>query len=59
MNRIFAPFITAFTLAVSLWNASGDWGWHVILRVLAAIAVFGGILFFFVWAFCGFQWPLF
>jgi hypothetical protein len=53
------PFIFAFTAAYGLWNKSGDWGWHISARLLGSIIVLGGLLFFVVWAFVGFQWPFF
>lgn len=52
------PFTTAFALGLGIWNKTGDWGWHVVSRILATVIVLGGTLFFFVWAFVGFQWPL-
>ncbi len=59
LRALLSPFMSVVHLAGSMWNHSGDWGWHISLRVAATVLVFGVFLFFFVWAFMGFPWPLF
>jgi hypothetical protein len=59
LRALLVPFTTAYHIAGALWNRSCDWGWHISIRIAAALLVFGGVLFFFLWAFAGFQWPLF
>jgi hypothetical protein len=53
------PFVFAFAMAYGLWNKSGDWGWHISFRLLGTFIVLGTLLFLTLWAFFGFQWPLF
>jgi hypothetical protein len=59
LRWLLSPLLSVFYVTGSLWNRSADWGWHISLRLIATILVFALFLFFFVWAFFGFQWPLF
>jgi len=59
LKMLAAPFTTAFILAASLWNKTGDWGWNVAFRITALVGMFGTVLFFFFWCSVGFQWPPF
>jgi uncharacterized membrane protein (DUF485 family) len=59
LRTLLVPFTTAFLIARGLWNRSCDWGWPMGVRVVAALATLGGVLFLFLWSFVGFQWPPF
>ena len=57
LRFIISPFVTVFQIAGSAWNHTGDWGWHISIRILATLVAFGCVLFFFLWAWSGFQNP--
>ena len=59
LRALLAPFTTAYYIAHGLWERSCDWGWPIGLRIAASLTVLGGVVFFFLWACVGFQWPLF